>query len=226
MTSTRLAGPLIATLALAAPLAHADLFHASGGTITSMNVKKAAGKDCVLPAGTSFDMAPNPASSASSPTVLISTRKKPESGDCPENEKLTVSTNELDSSSKYQEWTIGAAVVPFKYYATGTKGVASNTAAIGYVGYKVHSGNGDVIFGFGGGPTTISVPAATSSSGAAQTTTQVTGASVALLFLGQLGYGSTAQFGLAVGKDKVSNSANWSNNGKTWIGFQIGAKIY
>jgi len=46
------------------------------------------------------------------------------------------------------------------------------------------------------------------------------------MLLGQLGYNSTAQFGLAFGKDRVSKNLNWVNSGKTWVGIQIGAKIY
>jgi hypothetical protein len=219
-------GTVAIVLLVAALGAKADVFRAGGKVLSEVVVKNEAA-DCTLPKGTKFDLAPSPASSASAPVALVSvtdtsggvTTPSP----CPTNKQLTISVPKLDSTTKYEEWTIGAAVVPFKYYSTGNKGVATNTSAIGYLGYKWHAPGGGFIFGVGGGPASIAVP---NTSGAAGATTQVTGVSTAVFLLGQIGYNTAAQFGIAVGRDKVSESTGWVNNGKTWIGFQIGAKVF
>jgi hypothetical protein len=56
-------------------------------------------------------------------------------------------------------------------------------------------------------------------------TTQA-GFTYGFVLLGQLKYDSPAQFGLAIGQDRVSKSAGWQNNGKWWIGLQIGTSIF
>lgn len=203
-----------------AALAFPDLFNGSGVAVSDIGAKAAGGTDCVVSAGEEFALAPSPDSSASAPKYQLTQKKKLAATTCPANGSLPIPASEVDSKTKYYEWTIGAALIPFKYYKFGDKSVAGNTSALGYMGYKWHSPGGDLILGLGAGPATIAVP-----NGQGQDT-QATGFSYAAMFLGQLGYSGTAQFGIAVGRDRVSNSLNWVNAGKGWIGIQIGAKIY
>jgi hypothetical protein len=198
-----------------------DLLNGSGVAVSEVTAMSKGGKECAVAADQKFAIAPSPESSASAPKYLLTPIKDKVKGTtCDLNVAMQVSAQAVDSKTRYYEWTIGAAVIPFKYYKSGDKGVTGNTSALGYMGYKWHRPGGDLIFGFGAGPATISVP-----DGQGQDI-QATGFSRAFMVLGQLGYNSTAQFGLAVGKDRVSQNLNWVNSGKTWIGVQIGAKIY
>lgn len=197
-----------------------DVFNSSGVTVAEITAKPTGGSDCIIGAGERFALAPSPESSASAPKYLLTPKKTQARTNCSPDIALQVPAGDIDSKTKYYEWTIGGALIPIKYYRSGDKGVAGNTSALGYLGYKWHGPGGDLIFGFGAGPATISVP-----DGQGQDT-QATGFSHAFMLLGQLGYNSTAQFGLAFGKDRVSKNLNWVNSGKTWVGIQIGAKIY
>ena len=187
---------------------------------------------CRLPAETRFRMAPDPDSAASAPTRLLwvtqAAAKAPDKA-CSEGYGYRARLPDIDSRTYYAEATIGAAVIPFKYYLSGDRSVKSNTTALGYVGLKRHTPGGDYIVGFGAGPSQISVAAPSSGSGASASTpgdTTQAGFTVALVMLGQLKYDSPAQFGLAIGQDRTSKSANWQNNGKWWLGFQVGMQIF
>ena len=199
---------------------------------------------CRLPADTRFRMAPDPDSAASAPSRLVWVTtaaasappptlgaSAPAVSTCSVGYGYRASLPDVDSRTYYAEATIGAAVIPFKYYLSGDKSVKSNTTALGYIGLKRHTPGGDYIFGLGAGPSQISVasPSSGSGSGSGSSTqgdTTQPGFTVALVMLGQLRYDALAQFGIAVGQDRVSKSANWQNNGKWWVGFQVGMAIF
>jgi len=222
MKARRLWMLLLAAVAQqAAALDFPDLFNGSGVAVSEVTATSKRGTECAVAADQRFAIAPSPESSASAPKYLLTPIKEIKAGTtCELNVAMQVSAQAVDSKTKYYEWTIGGALIPIKYYRSGDKGVAGNTSALGYMGYKWHGPGGDLIVGFGAGPATISVP-----DGQGQDT-QATGFTHAFMLLGQLGYNSTAQFGLAFGKDRVSKNLNWVNSGKTWVGIQIGAKIY
>ncbi len=198
---------------------------------------------CRLPAETRFRLAPDPDSAASAPTRLLWVTKPAQAAASGAQSAVTdldsikvcdrqgygyqAKVPEIDSRTYYAEATIGAAVIPFKYYMGGDKSVKSNTTALGYIGLKRHTPGGDYIFGVGAGPSQISVAAPSTGTGAsAQGDSTQAGFTVAIVMLGQLKYDSPAQFGLAIGQDRTSKSANWQNNGKWWLGFQVGMSIF
>jgi len=222
-TSPRLFALLFALLGPAA-LCRAELFDAPGMVDSNLSATKPDGKPCKVAAGARFKLAPNPSSSASSPTYLLTLSEINPGGDCPIKEAISINAGDVDARTSYHEWTIGGAMIPFKYYKGGDHTVAGNTSVVGYLGFKLHRPGGDMIFGLGAGPSTIGVPAPAGSTSTGDV--QATGFTYALMLLGQLGYESTTQFGLAIGHDRVSSNLNWVNNGKTWIGIQIGAKIF
>jgi hypothetical protein len=208
----------------------ADLFDSSGTVESDLTISSA---NCVMPVDTEIRLAPSPTSSASAPSiqVMAKTEKPATNGGtaCKKNRYYTADLNSVTTSTKFNEWTVGAAIIPFKYYSGGgsDKSVSGNTSAIGYIGLKRHTPGGDLILGAGAGPATISVPGQSSTgSGQTQNSIQATGFSYALMLLGQIGYNGTAQFGIAVGQDRVSDDLNWVNNKRTWVGLQIGAKIF
>lgn len=144
-------------------------------------------------------------------------------------------TSAVANSLEYSQMVMGVLVVPFKYYVNGDRSFVGNPSLAGYVGTRVHDPEFamDDTFAFIAGVVTVSVASqsttTTTNSNTSTTTTPQQSAQGFTIGAGEFfsfGSNSTAQAGFMVGQDYVSKSANWINNGKTWVALDIAYQFY
>lgn len=113
----------------------------------------------------------------------------------------------------------GLLAVPFKYHLSGSKEFLGGGAIGLYMGYRFDRnalGLGTKLVGFAG-PTTVSV---TQNVDGVSKSQSLSGFSYGLGLIGELKNGF--QVGLVFGKDHVSKSAGYIDNGKTWLSISLG----
>jgi hypothetical protein len=116
-------------------------------------------------------------------------------------------------------FTYGGLVVPFKYHVNGSKEFRAGSAIGPYIGYRFDRntiGLGMKAIAFAA-LSTVAVEQTVDG----QTKTQsLSGFSYGLGLIGQVK--GDFQMGLVIGWDRVSKSANYADNGKTWVALTAG----
>ncbi|MFZ2652265.1 MAG: hypothetical protein WA210_19380 [Burkholderiaceae bacterium] len=115
--------------------------------------------------------------------------------------------------------TYGALVVPFKYHYSGSKEFKGGSTVGPYLGYRFDRntiGLGLKFVGFLGG-SAIAVDQVVNGT---TTTQNLAGFSYGYGFIGQVK--NEFQLGVVVGKDRVSQSAGYADNGKSWVAISLG----
>jgi hypothetical protein len=141
----------------------------------------------------------------------------------PNDELITLSDvskdNILDYGGSRYGLTYGGLVVPFKYHLDGAKEFATGGTVAPYLGYRFDK-NG-LAFGVKAvvflGAAGVSVDQVVDGEKKTQT---LAGLSYGLGLLGTVK--GNFQFGLVLGADRVSKSANYAHNGKWWTSLAIG----
>ncbi len=116
-------------------------------------------------------------------------------------------------------FTYGALFVPYKYHFDGSKEFNGGASVGPYVGYRLDRNS----FGFElkgvvfAGASTIQVAEEVDGK---QNTQNLAGFSYGLGVIGEVK--DSFQLGFVLGKDRVSDSASYVDNGKTWAAFSIG----
>jgi len=115
--------------------------------------------------------------------------------------------------------TYGMLVVPYKYQAKGSKEFDGQTSVGPYFGYRFDKSSLGFGFKFIGfiGASSISV---TQNVNGTDETQNLMGLSYGLGIIGQAK--NEFQMGVVFGADRVSESANYVNNGKMWIAIALG----
>lgn len=137
----------------------------------------------------------------------------------------TANTNAFNDAAIIRQWVFGALTVPFKYYKWGD-GTIGGSASVGpYFGYRNHFNSVDltVTWAVFGGATTVTVPKVTNT-GTVNSTAN--GFSYGLGMFIAVGSGAQAQIGFVIGRDHVSQSADWVNNSHGWLAFEAGYAFY
>jgi hypothetical protein len=138
----------------------------------------------------------------------------------PAGEQITISEADVKNArpSRYG-LTFGGLVVPFKYHLNGDKEFRPGSTVAPYIGYRFDKntiGASLKLVGFLGGAG-VSVEQTVDGQSKTQTLAGLSyGLSLIAIVKGDF------QIGLVVGADKVSKSANYANNGRTWVAVGVG----
>ncbi len=135
---------------------------------------------------------------------------------------VTLPLNQIESiPPERYGLTYGALMVPFKYQLRGDRGALGGNAAVGgYLGFRQdRSGITGLALQYVVFLGASSVPVTQIVDGAA-TTQNLAGLSYGIGILGRVK--GDFQFGLVVGADQVSKSADYINRGKPWVALSLG----
>jgi hypothetical protein len=138
----------------------------------------------------------------------------------PGNTVINLSADEVKRSKPTRYGlTYGGLVVPFKYHLTGEKEFRPGGTVAPYLGYRFdrnYLGFSFKLVGFLGGAG-VTVDQEVDGEKKSQT---LAGISYGLGLIGTVK--EEFQMGIVVGADRVSKSANYAQNGKTWIALSLG----
>lgn len=132
---------------------------------------------------------------------------------------FVIPADQLKNRVAVRRWTSGVLVVPYKY-VFASHNLTPGSQTIGpYLGYTTNLLGSEWTFPLAVGITKVTVP--TLINGVAGTTDK-SGLSIAtgLLFKAD---GMTA--GLLIGEDQLGSNSGYSDNGKFWLGFYVGANF-
>ncbi len=115
-------------------------------------------------------------------------------------------------------WTYGGLAVPYKYHPKGSKSFTGAATLAPYMGYRFDrygSAFGMKIIGFAG----ISQVDVIQNVDGEEVSQSLSAFSYGGGVLGEIN--KSVQAGIVIGKDRVSDSANYTDNGETWISLAI-----
>jgi len=137
-----------------------------------------------------------------------------------ENRPILITKEQINTFSPNRYgFSFGALMVPYKYHYNGTKDFSGGATLSPYFGYRFDKN----VLGFEikpilfAGMTKVDV---TQNVNGEATTQSLAGFSYGGGFLGEIK--NDFQLGVVIGKDRVSQSSNYIDNGKTWISLAIG----
>jgi hypothetical protein len=118
-----------------------------------------------------------------------------------------------------QGLAFGTLAVPYKYQVRGDRSTSGGATLGGYFGWRETFSNTELQFVGFAGATKVDVPKV-DKDGKADGTQSLAGFSYGLGVLSTLK--ASFKLGLVFGQDRVSNSAGYVNNGKTWVSLSLG----
>lgn len=195
-------------------------------------------KDGCLYAGTNMkgigqaEVATGEKGQGASRSLFVVGENKPTEGapsetDCPNpvasGSVVALDPQMLDIAHARSGWTYGTLVVPYKFQYSGDRSISGGATLGAYVGRRVNipspwglSSLSAQVVGFAG---LTKVDVQSEAEGKSKTD-QLAGISYGVGLLTTVK--QAFQVGLVVGADRVAKSANYVNNGKTWISLSVG----